>query len=361
MPLLARMLASPLHLDIRAGAVDNLAALLHERSISSTGAVLVAVGTTNGTAIWDRIEGSLPNATVFRVEDGSLAAAGELQAALGERGYDAVVAIGGGRTIDVAKYAATRAALPMVAVATNLAHDGICSPVASLEHPHGKGSYGVALPLAVVVDLDYVSTAPPQMVRAGIGDVISNLSAIEDWLLAQRERGEAVDGLALAFARTAGEAILHRVDTIDDEAFLVALAEALVLSGMAMSVAGTSRPCSGACHEVLHAIHQLFPGVSNHGELAGIGALFATFLRGDEERFAQIGSCLARHGLPRTPADIGLSEAQFVDAVIAAPDTRPDRYTILEHLALDEDTVRARVAEFVSGVAALPDPAPGRS
>jgi glycerol-1-phosphate dehydrogenase [NAD(P)+] len=344
------MLASPLFVDIRAGAVENLSTLLHERYVSSSGSVLVAVGPSMGEEIWRRIESSMPEATVFPVQDASLAAAGDLQAALGARGYDAVVGIGGGRTLDVAKYAATRAALPMVAVATNLAHDGICSPVASLDHPHGKGSFGVALPLAVVVDLDYVKSAPPRMVRSGIGDVLSNLSAIEDWNLAHDERQEAVDGLAMAFARTAGYSILHRTDTIADDDFLVALAEALVLSGMAMSVAGTSRPCSGACHEILHAIDRLFPGTSNHGELAGVGALFAMFLRDDRHLFPQISDCLARHDLPRLPADIGLSDDQFAEAVLFAPNTRPDRYTILEHLALDAGQARARVADFVSTV-----------
>jgi glycerol-1-phosphate dehydrogenase [NAD(P)+] len=341
------MLASPLFVEIRSGAVENLSALLHERNISATGTVLVAVGASQGEEIWRRIEPSMPAASVFQVADATLASAGELQAALGAHSYDAVVAIGGGRTLDVAKYAATRAAVPMVAVATNLAHDGLCSPVASLEHLHGKGSFGVAMPLAVVVDLDYVRAAPVELVRSGIGDAISNLSAIEDWMLAQREHGEPVDGLAVALARTAAEAVLHRTDSVDSEEFLVVLAEALVLSGMAMSVAGTSRPCSGACHEILHAVDALFPGVSNHGELAGIGALFATYLRGDESRFDQISSCLQRHGLPRTPADIGLTDEQFCQAVVAAPDTRPDRYTVLEHLALDDDQVRSRVAEFV--------------
>jgi glycerol-1-phosphate dehydrogenase [NAD(P)+] len=347
-PVLARMLASPLFVDIRKGAVEGLSTLLHERYISSTGTVLVAVGPSQGKEIWRRIERSLTDATVFEVKDASLASAGELQAVLGERGYDAVVAIGGGRTLDVAKYAATRAAVPMVAVATNLAHDGLCSPVASLEHPHGKGSYGVALPLAVVVDLDYVRNAPPRLVQAGVGDVVSNLSAIEDWLLASRERGEPVDGLATAFARSAGEAILHRRDSIESDDFLVALAEALVLSGMAMSVAGTSRPCSGACHEIVHAVDLLFPGVSNHGELAGVGALFATFLRGDTARFDEIAACLGRHELARGPAGLGLSEEQFAQAVATAPSTRPDRYTILEHLALSDDAIRSRVSEFVS-------------
>ncbi len=44
-----------------------------------------------------------------------------------------------------------------------------------------------------------------------------------------------------------------------------------------------------------------------HGELAGLGALFATHLRGDGALFAHLAACLARHGLPRTPQDVGLT------------------------------------------------------
>jgi len=348
MPLLARMLASPLYVDIRAGAVDGLAELFTERHISTNGRVLVAVGPGQGEQIWERVGGTLDQAGVFTVTGASLTVAGELQNALHETSYDAVVGIGGGRTLDVAKYAATRAAVPMVAVATNLAHDGICSPVASLEHRGGKGSFGVAMPLAVVVDLDYVRAAPPRLVRAGVGDAISNLSAIDDWQLAHRERGERVDGLAVTFARTAAEAMLHREDGIGDEDFLIALAEALVLSGMAMSVAGTSRPCSGACHELIHSIDARFPGTANHGELAGVGALFAYHLRGNGTRFGQIADCLRRHSLPLTPADLGLTEAEFVDAVLHAPETRPDRYTIFEHLNLREAQIGEAVASYVA-------------
>jgi glycerol-1-phosphate dehydrogenase [NAD(P)+] len=345
------MLPSPMFVDIRAGAVAALGEVLQDRFISPSGKVLVAVGPSQGERIWSTVQPSMPDAGVFAVEDASLASAGRLQEALSERGYDAVVGIGGGRTLDVAKYAATRAGVPMVAVATNLAHDGICSPVASLLHRHGKGSYGVSMPLAVLVDLDYVRSAPARLVRAGIGDVLSNLSAIEDWLLAQRELGEPVDGLAVAVAQNAAEAVLGRRDTIDSDAFLVTLAQSLVLSGMAMAVAGSSRPCSGACHEFLHAVDQLFPGVSDHGELAGVGALFATSLRGDDEMFDALAGCLRRHGLPTSPTDLGLDPDQFVAAVLAAPETRPGRYTVLEHLALDERQTRDRVHAFLERLA----------
>jgi glycerol-1-phosphate dehydrogenase [NAD(P)+] len=187
------------------------------------------------------------------------------------------------------------------------------------------------------------------MRRSGIGDAISNLSAIADWQLAERERGEAVDGVAVTFARTAAMAILHREDGIEDDDFLIALAEALVLSGMAMATAGSSRPCSGGEHEILHAIDHLFPGTAHHGELAGAATLFTAFLREDGS-VAAIDTCLRRHGLPRLPADLGLSAEQFAEAVSYAPRTRPDRYTLLEHLALDDAGVREHVGRYVEAL-----------
>jgi glycerol-1-phosphate dehydrogenase [NAD(P)+] len=113
-----------------------------------------------------------------------------------------------------------------------------------------------------------------------------------------------------------------------------------------MATAGSSRPCSGGDHEIVHAIDRLFPGTANHGELAGAASLFTSFLRGDEGLARGLDDCLRRHGLPRLPAELGLSEDQFATAVLRAPDTRPDRFTILEHLQLDAGGARERVAAF---------------
>jgi glycerol-1-phosphate dehydrogenase [NAD(P)+] len=242
------------------------------------------------------------------------------------------------------------AGIPMVAVATNLAHDGIASPVSSLEHESGKGSFGVAMPVAVVVDLGRVRSGPPRMVRSGIGDVLSNLSAAADWELAERYAGERIDGLALMLARNAAEAVLHQPGAIESDAAITVLAEALVLSGIAMSVAGSSRPCSGGEHEILHAVDEFFPGTANHGELAGMATLFCMFLRGEKHRWEPVSACLARHGLPRTPGDLGLSGAEFAKAVAHAPATRPGRYTILEHLGLGADAAGERVEDYVRAV-----------
>jgi len=346
-PLLTRMVATPLAIDIRPGAVEALGPLLADRRISSEGHVAVAVGPVLGEELAGTLRPKLENCEFFQVEGGTLEAARGLATKLREGSFDALVGIGGGRTLDVAKYAATLTGLPMVAVATNLAHDGIASPVSSLVHDGHKGSYGVQMPMAIVVDLDYVRRSEPRMRRSGIGDSVSNLSAIADWRLAEEARGEPVDGIAVTFADTAAAAVLHRGDGIDDDAFLVALAESLVLSGLAMATAGSSRPCSGGEHEILHATDVLFPeSPGNHGELAGACSLFTSFLRGNDAQAALIDQCLTRHELPRTPGDLGLDEEQFVQAVLRAPSTRPDRYTILEHLDLDERAVRDRVDAY---------------
>jgi glycerol-1-phosphate dehydrogenase [NAD(P)+] len=351
-PLLTRMVPTPLAIDIGPGTVAGLAPLLADRRISSGGHVAVVVGPGLGEEIAAALRPQLANAELWRLDgDGGVETASGLARRLREGFYDAVVGVGGGRTLDMAKYAASLSGLPMVAVATSLAHDGIASPVASLEDHGRKGSYGVQMPIAVFVDLDYVRRSDPALRRSGIGDAISNLSAIADWRLAGRERGEPVDGVAVTFARTAATSVLLREDGIDDEPFLVALAEALVLSGLAMATAGSSRPCSGSDHEILHAIDHLFPGTASHGELAGAAALFTSFLRGDEALVRAMDICLCRHGLPRTPADLGLTAEQFAQAVHHAPMTRPDRYTVLEHLHLDEAAVRARIDLFLGAFA----------
>src|ERR1700689_2061854 len=349
MPLLARMLAAPMVIDVRPGAICALGDLLADRRIATSGRVAVAVGPGQGDSIAAELEIGEPE--IFRAPDGSHGAPVSLGKRLRAGEYEAVAGIGGGRTIDVTKFAAHMAGIPMVAVATSLAHDGIASPVSSLEHESGKGSYGVVMPVAVVVDVDRVRAAPDPLATSGIGDVVAKLSALADWELAAVDIGEPVDGLAVAMARTAAQAVLHQPGPARSDEFLRGLAEALIMCGMAMAVAGSSRPCSGGDHEIMHAIDQLYPGTASHGELAGVGALFCAVLRGDDGQAALIAACLRRHGLPRTPADLGLSTGDFAKAVALAPATRPGRYTVLERLDLSDSDIADRVEDYARALA----------
>ncbi|MEU3250571.1 iron-containing alcohol dehydrogenase family protein [Streptomyces sp. NPDC006997] len=351
MPVLTRLIPSPVVVDIRPGALDDLGCVLADERISHSGKLAVAVSGGSGARLRERIGPSLPGASWYEVGGGTLDDAVRLAGAVKAGHYDALVGLGGGKIIDCAKFAAARVGLPLVAVPTNLAHDGLCSPVATLDNDAGRGSYGVPNPIGVVIDLDVVRQAPVRYVRAGIGDAVSNISAIADWELAGRVKGEKIDGLAAAMARQAGEAVLRHPGTVADNDFLQVLAEALVLSGIAMSVSGDSRPSSGACHEINHAFDLLHPQrAAAHGEQCGLGAAFAMWLRGAHEESAYMAGVLRRHGLPVLPEDIGFTAEEFFRVVEYAPRTRPGRYTILEHLELNTDQIKDTYADYVKAI-----------
>ncbi|GAA2463321.1 iron-containing alcohol dehydrogenase family protein [Streptomyces mauvecolor] len=351
MPVLTRLIPSPVVVDIRAGALDDLAGVLADQRISASGKLAVAISGGSGAVLRERLAPALPGADWYEVGGGTLDNAIKLADAMKSGHYDAVVGLGGGKIIDCAKYAAARIGLPLVAVPTNLAHDGLCSPVATLDNDAGRGSYGVPTPIAVVIDLDVIREAPARFVRSGIGDAVSNISCIADWELSNRETGESIDGLAAAMARQAGEAVLRHPGSVEDDGFLQVLAEGLVLTGISMSISGDSRPASGACHEINHAFDILFPKrAASHGEQVALGAAFAMHLRGAVEESALMASVLRRHRLPVTPEEIGFTVEEFVRAVEFAPQTRPGRYTILEHLDLSTDQIRDAYADYAKTI-----------
>jgi glycerol-1-phosphate dehydrogenase [NAD(P)+] len=350
-PVLTRLIPSPVVVDIRPGALDDLAGVLSDERISHSGKLAIAVSSGSGARLRERIAPALPGATWYEVGGGTLDDAIRLAGDMKSGHYDAVVGLGGGKIIDCAKFAAARVGLPLVAVPTNLAHDGLCSPVATLDNDAGRGSYGVPNPIAVVIDLDVIREAPVRFVRAGIGDAISNINAIADWELANRVNGEKIDGLAAAMARQAGEAVLRHPGGVGDNGFLQVLAEALVLTGIAMSISGDSRPASGSCHEINHAFDLLFPQrAASHGEQCGLGAAFAMYMRGAHEESAYQAEVLRRHGLPVLPAEIGFTVDEFVQVVEFAPRTRPGRYTILEHLDLKPHQIKDIYSDYAKAI-----------
>ena len=265
-------------------------------------------------------------------------------------GADAIVAIGGGRCIDVAKLAAVRAGVAVVAVPTQLSHDGICSPVAVVPNELAVSeSVGAISPRVVFISIPTLAGAPPASVRAGLGDLLANPLALKDWALAAQHGLEAIDQNAWDLSEQSFERISPHLgsdpgEQVQDPDFLERLGNALVLSGMAMIAAGTSRPASGGEHEISHAIDLLFGGKALHGAQVAFGCIFSVALY-DEDVEAFKGR-LARLGLPRHPGELGLSEKNMIEILLKAPDTRPGRFTILEESDLDE----GKAAELIRSI-----------
>lgn len=124
-----------------------------------------------------------------------------------------------------------------------------------------------------------------------------------------------------------------------------------MLSGIAISISGDTRPSSGACHEISHAFDLLFPRrAASHGEQVGLGAAFAMHLRGARAESRLFADVLRLHGLPVLPEQIGFTADEFVQAVDYAPQTRPGRFTVLEHLNLSTDQIRDAYADYAKTI-----------
>jgi glycerol-1-phosphate dehydrogenase [NAD(P)+] len=262
---------------------------------------------------------------------------------------DAVIAVGGGRTIDVAKSVCKQLELPVVVVPTQLTADGIASPVSVIRaHSGAVESRSARLPSAVAVDLEVLARSPVESTRAGLGDLLANACAVRDWRLAAAAAGESVDDFAALLSEAASDlAVAGDLGSLAtgpaDDALLLQLLHGLVLSGLAMEIAGSSRPCSGSEHLVSHAIDRLYPETAAHGEQVAFGALLCTHLQ--REDWPRLKIVLLAAGMERSASGLGLTKEEIVAAVEAAPETRPERYTVLDEVGSSD--VRAAVTEVL--------------
>ncbi len=254
-----------------------------------------------------------------------------------------VVGVGGGRVLDVAKYGAAGGGVDYFAVPTSLAHDGIFSPVVSLFDGAGRTSLGAAPPVGALLDVDVLAAAPARTLRAGIGDLLSNITAVMDWRLADRRGADRFDPDSAAMATSAVALFLDSGAGRGRAGLVAGLARALVRSGLAMTVAGTSRPCSGAEHLISHALDRLLGGRARaHGDQVALGTLVALSAHGADD--GQTRAVFTEFGLPTAPHHLGLSMEDLQAAVALAPHCRPGRYTILS-----EPAVRRRQASDLLG------------
>lgn len=345
-----RTIQVPRFLHIAPGALSDLPQEVVE-TFDARRVVLATGGGATGP-IGKRLAASLRAlGSETRVKDGlrgMLTEANQLLEFLDVERPTLVVAVGGGRPLDVAKLAAGRARIDLVTVPTSLSHDGMASPVASLTFPDGyRRSVGAGMPAGVAIDLDVVRSAPSRNLRAGVGDLASNLTAVLDWRLAHERTGEAYDEFASSLALQSSLPVLGVAWPPNDDD-LEAIARGLVMSGLAMEIAGTSRPCSGADHLISHSLDRLLgPRALLHGEQVALGCLIAAVLH--DSHLDAVRALFTRCGLPNRVDDWPFGLDVIVEAVQRAPGTRGGRYTVLdEHDLSSAASVRAMVRDALN-------------
>lgn len=261
-----------------------------------------------------------------------------------------VFALGGGAKIDVAKLSSARQNVPFISIPTTVSHDGIAGPFASIKGFKKPYSVLAQAPLAIIADTDVIAQAPWRSVISGCGDVISKFTAVKDWQLAHTERNEYYGEYAASLALMSAKLIMRNAQQIqqNNKKGLRVLLEALISCGVAMSIAGSSRPCSGSEHLFSHALDMSKNSQAMHGEQCGVGAIMMAYLHGTNWR--RIRETLKRLGAPTTAAELGIRDKEVVKAMEVATTIRPERYTILNKLSLNRNSYE-KVAKTTAVIA----------
>jgi glycerol-1-phosphate dehydrogenase [NAD(P)+] len=243
--------------------------------------------------------------------------------------------VGGGTIIDAAKVSAGNQNLPFVSVPTTVSHDGIASPLASIKGSNKPYSILAQAPLAIIADTEIISLAPWRSVISGCGDVIAKFTAVKDWKLAHLENNEYYGEYAASLALMSTKLVTENAGLIKpgNDGGMRVLLEALISCGVAMSIAGSSRPCSGSEHLFSHALDMVNSHHAMHGEQCGIGSILTSFLYGSN--WQRIKSTLKQIGAPTTASELGVKDEDVVKALHLASTIRPERYTILHKLRLN--------------------------
>jgi len=246
-----------------------------------------------------------------------------------DAGY--LVGIGGGKVIDIAKMASDSLDRGFVSVPTAASHDGIVSGRASMPEGDTRHSVAAEPPLAVVADTGVLAEAPWTLTTAGCADIISNYTAVKDWQLAHRLKNVEYSEYAGALSQMTAEMLVGNADSIkrglEESAWIVT--KALVSSGVAMSIAGSSRPASGAEHLFSHQLDRIAPGKALHGHQVGVGTIMMEYLHsGDGGEWRDVRDALSRIGAPVSANELGISNQNVIEALTTAHEIR-DRYTVL--------------------------------
>ena len=200
---------------------------------------------------------------------------------------DCVMGIGSGVINDCCKVLCHAIGCKQMIVGTAPSMDGYASNSSSMIRERIKVSLYNAAPAAIICDIDIIKNAPMRMLWAGFGDMLAKYVAICEWRISNMVTGEYYCENIANLMRASLKKIVENAAGLKnrDEKAVQATVEGLVLSGVAMSYAGISRPASGLEHYFSHLWEMMALDRGNdyelHGIQVGVGTLITLKLYDD--------------------------------------------------------------------------------
>lgn len=237
----------------------------------------------------------------------------------------AVIGLGGGQAIDVAKFIAWTRDLRLFQVPTAMTVNAPFGHRSGIRTGGGVVRYlGWAVPEAVYVDFDVIASAPTQLNRSGIGDVLCYHTAHYDWRLGRdlgREEARwPYDETLVAAARVRLNSVLDHLDDIRavNEVGIRTLMNAHRWGGATFHDSGWNpRHIEGVDHFFFYNLERLTGRHFIHGQPVGLGIVIGSSLQENEpERMLQ---ALLRAGVDIRPEAMGVTWDDVGEAIRTLP------------------------------------------
>ena len=247
--------------------------------------------------------------------------------------YDLAVAVGTGAINDMTRFFSHRTGRPFFTVATAAPMDGFASSIGVLNINHLKTTVDAQTPTAIIGDTDILKNAPYRMIAAGLGDLLGKFTCLCDWKLSRVINTEHYCESIVSLVENCVRDVLKDANkTADrDPEILGDIMNGLVLTGVAMSLYGDSRPASGCEHHMSHYWEMMFEQkgerAAPHGTQVGVGTVL--ILKAVEELLKRktIDFDAAREHARAYDSD------KWADEILAAYGSAADGIMILEKKA----------------------------
>lgn len=201
-----------------------------------------------------------------------------------ERDFDVIVTVGAGVLNDLGKFVSYKVGIDNIVVATAPSVDGFASQHAALVIGNLKISYNSACPKAIIGDVDVLKEAPLPMIMAGWSDLMGKYSALSDWKISRIVNDEYYCDVIYEMVYKSIQICKNNIQKIQerDPKAIQYIMEGLVLTGIAMSFIGNSRPASGSEHHLSHCWEMIAleqnKKIAPHGVQVGVATTLITGL-----------------------------------------------------------------------------------
>ena len=234
--------------------------------------------------------------------------------------YEAIVGLGGGQALDVAKYFAWKRRLPLFQVPTALSVNAVYGQRSGVRVNGHVRYVGWAVPESVFIDYDIIRAAPPQMNYSGIGDVLCFHTGVLDWKYAsQRGACEAkwpYDPVLAGQSLEKVERILSHQDDIRDltDTGIRVLVDGLKWGTSYHGARWNPRHIEGIDHFVFYALERLTGKKFLHGQPVCLGIYIGSLLH--ESRAEEMLQAMHHIGLDIRPQAMGISWGDVSEALL---------------------------------------------